>query len=181
MATVLVVDDNPVDRHLAGALLSKRPDMKVLYAENGREALRLCQERAPDLVLTDLHMPEMDGLEVLERLQLGRAGTDFPVVMLTAERVGVGDQVLGLDRGASDYVAKGADREILLPRILTVLRSAHHGSRPITRGPLRLEPYTGESWLGDRRLKLERKPFNVLVALANRDRECVHRSLIHIS
>jgi len=103
MATVLVVDDNPVDRHLAGSLLSKRPDLKVLYAENGREALRLLQERAPDLVLTDLHMPEMDGLELV--VEVRKAFPLVPVILMTAfgsEEIAI----QALQKGAASYVPK---------------------------------------------------------------------------
>jgi len=103
MATVLVVDDNPVDRHLAGALLAKRPEMKVLFAENGREALALIQERAPDLVLTDLHMPEMDGLELF--VEVRKSFPLVPIILMTAfgsEEIAI----QALQKGAASYVPK---------------------------------------------------------------------------
>jgi len=103
MATVLVVDDNPVDRHLAGALLAKRPDMKVLYAENGREALALLQEGGPELVLTDLHMPEMDGLELV--VEVRKNFPLVPVILMTAfgsEEIAI----QALQKGAASYVPK---------------------------------------------------------------------------
>jgi CheY-like chemotaxis protein len=103
MATVLVVDDNPVDRHLAGALLSKRPDMKVLFAENGREAFNSIQDHPPDLVLTDLHMPEMDGLELV--VEVRKNFPLVPVILMTAfgsEEIAI----QALQKGAASYVPK---------------------------------------------------------------------------
>jgi CheY-like chemotaxis protein len=103
MATVLVVDDNPVDRHLAGALLAKRPHMKVLFAENGREALTVLREQAPDVVLTDLHMPEMDGLELV--VEVRKEFPLVPVILMTAfgsEEIAI----QALQKGAASYVPK---------------------------------------------------------------------------
>ena len=103
MATVLVVDDNPVDRHLAGALLAKRPEMKVLFAENGRDALALLEERCPDLVLTDLHMPEMDGLELV--VEVRKNFPLVPIILMTAfgsEEIAI----QALQKGAASYVPK---------------------------------------------------------------------------
>jgi CheY-like chemotaxis protein len=103
MATVLVVDDNPVDRHLAGALLAKRPEMKVVFAENGRAALKVLEESTPDLVLTDLHMPEMDGLELV--VEIRKNFPLVPVILMTAfgsEEIAI----QALQKGAASYVPK---------------------------------------------------------------------------
>src|SRR5207244_1735993 len=66
MAVILVVDDSPVDRARAGGLLKKRPELTPAFASNGREALDLIASQPPDLVLTDLQMPEIDGLALVE-------------------------------------------------------------------------------------------------------------------
>jgi CheY-like chemotaxis protein len=117
--TVLVVDDSPVDRHVAGVcLLRERPDMKVLYAENGREALKMLQERAPDLVLTDLHMPEMDGLELV--VEVRRAFPLVPVILMTAfgsEEIAI----QALQKGAASYVPKRSLAEHLAETVESVL------------------------------------------------------------
>lgn len=103
MATILVVDDSPVDRHLAGKLLEKCPDLKVAYATNGREALDSISQSAPDVVLTDLQMPEMDGLQLTETIRAQFPGV--PVVLMTAhgsEEIAV----QALQKGAASYVPK---------------------------------------------------------------------------
>ncbi len=103
MATVLVVDDNPVDRHLAGSLLAKRPDLRVIFAANGREALTVLQENPPNLVLTDLHMPEMDGLELV--VEIRKNFPLVPVILMTAfgsEEIAI----QALQKGAASYVPK---------------------------------------------------------------------------
>jgi CheY-like chemotaxis protein len=103
MATVLVVDDNAVDRHLAGALLAKRSDIKVIFAENGREALDLILKNPPDLVLTDLQMPEMDGLELV--VEVRKNCPLVPIILMTAfgsEEIAI----QALQRGAASYVPK---------------------------------------------------------------------------
>ncbi len=121
MATVVVVDDNPVDRHLAGTLLAKQPDMQVVFAANGREALALLDQSQPDLVLTDLHMPEMDGLELTVKIR-----KDFPlvpVILMTAfgsEEIAI----QALQKGAASYVPKRVLAQNLAETVDTVLAMA---------------------------------------------------------
>src|SRR5687768_17320524 len=101
MAVVLVVDDSPVDRTRAGGLLKKRPGLIPVYASNGREALALIAEKAPDIVVSDLQMPEMDGLELVEAIR--RQFAALPVILMTAH----GSEetaVQALQKGAASYV-----------------------------------------------------------------------------
>jgi CheY-like chemotaxis protein len=103
MAIILVVDDSPVDRARAGGLLKKRAGLTPAFAANGIEALALIAEQPPDLVLTDLQMPEMGGLELVETVR--RRFPGLPVVVMTAhgsEEVAV----QALRKGAASYVAK---------------------------------------------------------------------------
>lgn len=103
MAKVLVVDDSPVDRLLVSKLLGKSLNLTAAYAANGREALDACAADPPDVVLTDLQMPEMDGLELVEQVR-GRYPL-VPLVLMTAhgsEEVAV----QALKRGAASYVPK---------------------------------------------------------------------------
>jgi CheY-like chemotaxis protein len=103
MATVLVVDDSAVDRRLAGSLLEKTGDVSVIYATNGHEALAAMPQSFPDLVLTDLQMPEMDGLTLTKEIRTKHPGV--PVILMTA--FGSEDiAIQALQRGAASYVPK---------------------------------------------------------------------------
>jgi CheY-like chemotaxis protein/anti-sigma regulatory factor (Ser/Thr protein kinase) len=103
MAVVLVVDDSAVDRTRAGGLLKKDKSLSPIYAPNGREALAIIAEKSPDVVLTDLQMPEMDGLELVETIR--RDSPSLPVILMTAH----GSEetaIRALRKGATNYVAK---------------------------------------------------------------------------
>lgn len=118
MTTILVVDDSAVDRRLVGGLLRKSSDLDVEYAVHGADALSRIDHRPPDLVLTDLIMPEMDGLELVEAIR-GQHPL-VPVILMTSkgsEEVAV--QALQL--GASSYVPKRALAQQLLGTIQKVL------------------------------------------------------------
>jgi CheY-like chemotaxis protein len=103
MPTVLVVDDSPVDRHRVGTLLEKLPRWTVASAADGREALTAIERQPPDVILTDLRMPGMDGLALVEEVK--RHYPAIPVVVMTA--FGSEDiAILALERGAASYVPK---------------------------------------------------------------------------
>jgi CheY-like chemotaxis protein len=123
MTSVLVVDDSPVDLRLVGGLLEERTDFEVRYAEDGVEAMAEIQRRAPDLVLTDLMMPKMDGLELVTLVR--QKHPLVPVVLIT----GRGNEeiaVEALERGAASYVPKRNLSENLLDTVQTVLALSHH-------------------------------------------------------
>jgi CheY-like chemotaxis protein len=119
--TVLVVDDSPLDRRLAGSVLEKHCGCALLYAEDGADALRQVARQLPDLVLTDLQMPEMDGLQLTAALK-----SDYPlvpVVLMTAQ----GSEEIAaqaLRRGAASYVPKRKLVEDLAPTVLRILLGA---------------------------------------------------------
>lgn len=103
MARILVVDDSAVDRKLAGGLLSKNPDWQVYYAHDGAEALQEIELHLPDLVLTDLQMPQMNGLELVTKVR--EEYPLVPIILMTAK----GSEeiaVQALQRGAAYYVPK---------------------------------------------------------------------------
>ena len=118
MPTVLVVDDSAVDRRLAGALLEKHCACTLSFAEDGQEALRLMARQRPDLVVTDLQMPEMDGLELTTTIK-----SEYPlvpVVLMTAQ----GSEEIAaqaLRRGAASYVPKRNLAEALVPTVQRIL------------------------------------------------------------
>ena len=121
MTTLLVVDDVALDRHLAGALLEEHPGWAAVYAEDGREALSLIRLKVPDLVLTDLQMPELNGLELVEAIC--RDYSHVPVILMTAhgsEEIAVA----ALKAGAASYVPKRDLARDLVPTTEKVLDMA---------------------------------------------------------
>ena len=103
MQTILVVDDVALDRHLAGALLEEHSGWSAVFAEDGREALALIKLKVPDIVITDLQMPEMNGLELVQAIR--RNYSYVPVILMTAhgsEEIAVA----ALKAGAASYVPK---------------------------------------------------------------------------
>lgn len=125
-ATILVVDDSALDRRLAGALVAKDPGLRAAYASNGREALEVIGRERPAVVVTDLFMPEMDGLQLVEAIR--REHPALPVILMTAH----GSEetaVLALRTGAASYVHKRRLAEELVSSIRDLL-SLRVGRRP---------------------------------------------------
>jgi len=133
MTSVLVVDDSALDRKLAGGLLEKRLEIAVLYANDGRDALKQFERHVPDLVVTDLMMPEMNGLELVEAVRHRYPLT--PVVMMTSK----GSEeiaVEALEKGAASYVPKRILSRRLpetVERILEVAREVKEQARLMER------------------------------------------------
>jgi DNA-binding response OmpR family regulator len=117
MSAVLVVDDDPKIRELLRLYL-ERDGHQVVFAADGVEALAAAAERKPDMVLLDVMLPRIDGLEVCRRL---REQGDVPILLLTA-RSGDSDKVIGLDLGADDYVVKPFSPRELMARVRAQLR-----------------------------------------------------------
>ena len=118
MTSILIVDDSEVDRRLVGGLLRKSGAYDLRYAENGKAALAAMRQSEPDLVLTDMQMPERDGLELVRAIRLHHARV--PVILMTAH----GSQdiaVQALEKGAASYVPKEALAERLARTIEDVL------------------------------------------------------------
>jgi DNA-binding response OmpR family regulator len=176
-AKLLVVDDEPRTAELTAELL-RRAGYVVEVAVSGTEALARVRASSPDLMLLDYEMPDMEAPEVLDLLRSGGDRIGFPVIILTGARHAPGDQVLGIDRGATDYIIKGTDRQVLLARIRGALRDKGTADRVVTRGRLRIDVSHGQAWLGERALKLERRPLLMLELLAGRTGEVVTRAEI---
>lgn len=173
-AKLLVVDDEPRTAQLTAELL-RRAGYVVDVALSGTEALARVRVSSPDLMLLDYEMPDMEAPEVLDQLRSGGDRIDFPVIILTGARHSTGDQVVGIERGATDYIVKGTDRQVLLARVRGALRERGTTDRVIVRGRLRIDAARGEAWLGDHALKLERRPLLMLQLLAGRTGEVVTR------
>jgi two-component system alkaline phosphatase synthesis response regulator PhoP len=123
MKTVLVVEDEPQIAQIVRDYL-QHAGFAVLTATDGAEALALGRERTPDLLVLDLGLPGMDGLDVARRL---RRDTDIPIIMLTA-RVEESDRLRGLEIGADDYVTKPFSPREVVARVRAVLRRAESGA-----------------------------------------------------
>jgi DNA-binding response OmpR family regulator len=175
MAKLLVVDDEPRSAELTAELL-RRAGYMVDVAISGTEALAQVRVSSPDLMLLDYEMPDMDAPEVLDQLRSGGDRIDFPVIILTGARHSAGDQVVGIDHGAADYIVKGTDRQVLLARVRGALRDRGTADRIVVRGRLRIDAARGQAWLDERALKLERRPLLMLQLLAGRTGEVVTRS-----
>jgi CheY-like chemotaxis protein/anti-sigma regulatory factor (Ser/Thr protein kinase) len=129
MPTVLVVDDSRVDQRLVGALLEKTPKLELEYASSGAEALEKIKSHPPDLVITDLLMPGMDGLELLA--EVGRTEPEVPVVLMTGNG---SDEIAAeaVNSGARAYVPK-ASLSRLLPSIVEQLLTLCREKRELSR------------------------------------------------
>jgi len=164
---VLIVEDEPDIRALIVHHL-KREGYQVSAASSGEEALRQVQAAPPDLVLLDLMMPAMDGLEVCRRLRQDPATVSLPIVMLTAKGDEV-DRVLGLEIGADDYIVKPFSPKELLARVRAVLRRSGPapGAAPLRLGALVIDLGTHTVSVGGEALALTPKEFDLLRALVD--------------
>jgi two-component system response regulator MprA len=172
---VLVVDDEPAVRSaLQRALRLEGYDVEL--AANGSEALLRAGSAAPDVVVLDVLMPELDGLEVARRLRA--TGSRTPILMLTA-RDGVADRVDGLDSGADDYLVKPFALEELLARLRALLRRAGAEANGVLRyAGVELDTGTREVRRGERQIELTRTEFLLLELFLRNPRQVLTRSVI---
>jgi two-component system response regulator MprA len=177
-ARILVVDDEPaVQTALSRALTLERYD--VAQAIDGLEALQCLSDAAYEVVILDVSMPRMDGLEVCRRLRDG--GDRTPVLMLTA-REQVDDRVAGLDAGADDYLVKPFALRELLARVRALLRRSgdedEQEEAALVFEDLRLDRLAHEAWRGERMLALTRTEFLLLEMFMRHPRQVLTRSAI---
>ncbi len=162
---ILVVDDEASIRELLAFNLKKN-GYSVETAADGREAL----EKAPkaDLVLLDIMLPEIDGLEVCRRLKSSPQTNGIPIIMLTAKAEEI-DRVLGLEMGADDYVVKPFSMRELIARVKAVLRRSHQDDKAkgeaLTLGALRIDFSSYQVWLHDEPVALTPKEYELLKLL----------------
>ena len=166
----LVVDDEPAIRRVVAAYLTQE-GFAVLEAADGTAALDLARTRRPDVVVLDLMLPDLDGIEVCRRL---RTFTDAYVVMLTARAEEV-DTLIGLSVGADDYLTKPFSPRVLVARIRTLLRRPRAAGDPADApvrvfGDLRIDVEGREVTLGGERVDLTRTEFDILDTLSARPR-----------
>jgi DNA-binding response OmpR family regulator len=168
MARVLVVDDEATLVDTIRYNL-RREGYEVHVASEGNEALKLARATSPDLVVLDLMLPGIDGLEVCRQL---RRDSTVPILMLTAKDDEV-DKIVGLEVGADDYMTKPFSMRELLARVRAMLRRSRmtqqtaeaDGAQSVRSGDLEADPLQRKVILGERSLQLKPKEFDLLVYL----------------
>jgi DNA-binding response OmpR family regulator len=164
---ILIVDDDALMRRSLAFNL-EQAGYQVNSAANAEDALAIARREPPDLVLLDIGLPGMDGLEALRRF---KEQFDLPVIFLTARRREL-DEVLGLELGADDYVTKPFDIDVLLAHIKAVLRRfeaaprAEGKSSLVTAGDLVIDPSAHSVTIGGRSVELTPREFDLLHTLA---------------
>jgi DNA-binding response OmpR family regulator len=175
---ILVVDDEPSIREIVSLYL-KRSGYEVTTAADGQAALDALARQTFDLVVLDLMLPRVDGLEITRRL---RATSQTPIIMLTARSEEI-DRILGLELGADDYVTKPFSPQELVSRVRAVLRrvqrvqqnTAEGGERPLVYGNLRIDPQTRLVTAGGPEITLTAREFDLLWLLARHPRQVFNR------
>jgi phosphate regulon transcriptional regulator PhoB len=162
---VLVVEDEPDIRNLIVHHLA-REGFRCRTAATGPEALARVRAVPPDLIVLDLMLPEMDGLEVCRRLRGDPPTASLPIIMLTAKADEV-DRIVGLELGADDYLAKPFSPKELVARVRAVLRRARPGpvSHPVSVGEISLDAARHTVTVAGRPVELTPKEFDLLQSL----------------
>ena len=164
MKIILVVDDEPKIVDVARDYL-ERAGFRVVAAHDGKTALASAQSGKPDLIVLDLGLPEMDGLDVTRAL---RKGSNVPIIMLTA-RAEEADKLIGLELGADDYMTKPFSPKELVARVRAVFRrleSANASGEIIRAADLTLDLPRMHATIGPREIELTPTEFQLLAALA---------------
>ncbi len=166
----MVDDDARLAASLKRALAYEGHEVEV--ADDGPSALVAARDRPPDLVVLDVMLPGVDGVEVCRRL---REGSDVPILMLTA-RDAISDRVAGLDAGADDYLVKPFAYDELLARVRALLRRREPGGRELLHcADLVMDVSAHEVRRGDRAVELTALQFNVLEHFLRHPRQVLER------
>jgi two-component system OmpR family response regulator len=177
--TILIADDDPHIREIICFALEKA-GMKTVAVADGAAALRAIERRAPDLVVLDIGMPEMDGLEVCRRL---RHISDVPVLFLSARDEEI-DRILGLEMGGDDYVTKPFSPRELVARVNVILRRARPAKaeptddRQFLHGRLALVPASHAASFNGRPLVLTSIEFAILKGFLARPTHVLGRDMV---
>jgi two-component system, OmpR family, alkaline phosphatase synthesis response regulator PhoP len=165
MTRILIVEDDPDIAHLVARYLEKA-GYTTAHATTGREAIHAVAVRRPDLLILDLMLPQLDGLEVCRQVRSEPATAGLPIIMLTA-RAEESERIVGLELGADDYLAKPFSPGELVARVRALLRRAQRahtdgGRSALSYGPLRLDGDTHTVTVDGRVVTLTAKEFLLL-------------------
>jgi two-component system, OmpR family, response regulator MprA len=174
MPIVLVVDDDPKIRGVLGRGLQFE-GYTVQLAADGAEALTIARAQPPDVIVLDVMLPDMDGMEVCRRL---RRGLTSPILMLTA-RDALPDRIAGLDSGADDYLVKPFQFDELVARLRALLRRAQpQVAETLHFADLRLDTGTREAFREGRRIDLTTREYELLLLFMRHPRQVLTREQI---
>lgn len=180
MAHILIVDDDPHIRDVIRFALEKAGHSHSVAAD-GATALTLSETRAPDLIVLDVGLPEMDGLEVCRQI---RRTSQVPILFLSARDEEI-DRILGLEMGGDDYVTKPFSPRELVARVSVILRRVHNGAglgdsedEPLTHGALNIEPASRQVSFDGSLIDLTAIEFNILHTFLVRPRIVFSREQI---
>lgn len=174
---VLIVEDEPkIANFLRRGLAYEGYEVQVAYT--GEEGLAMAREEPPDLVILDIMLPGIDGMEVCRRLRRNHA--DMPILMLTA-RDAIPDRVAGLDAGADDYLVKPFAFDELLARLRALLRRVRppEPGEVLRFADLTMNTATREVWRGDRPVELTAREFDILELFMRHPRQVLTRDILY--
>lgn len=160
---ILIVEDDPDIARLVGRYLDKAGFTSEIV-QSGREALESIKARVPDLMVLDLMLPHVDGLEVCRRVRAHEPTAALPIIMLTA-RAEESERIVGLELGADDYLAKPFSPNELVARVRALLRRAHRGpaaAQPLAYGPITIDTARHVVTVAGRDVTLTAKEFLLL-------------------
>jgi phosphate regulon transcriptional regulator PhoB len=176
--TILVVEDEPdIRKLLQYNLVQER--YKVIEAEDSEQALKLLQRARPNLIILDLMLPGMSGMELCKLLRDRQDTAHLPILMLTA-KAGEADKVIGLEMGADDYLAKPFSPREMVARVRAILRRAESAAAADSppsyeKGPLRIDFTSYEVFARGKTIKLTLKEFELLRFLAQNPNRVLSR------
>ena len=173
--SIMVVEDEPNIAEVVSLYL-RRAGYQVQVIDNGRKALETLKMEIPDLIILDLMLPEVDGIEITKWI---RDKSDTPIIMLTSRRSET-DRIAGLELGADDYVVKPFSPQELVSRVRAVLRRTISATEPIPDPPLvfgnlRIDPTTRLVHVDKQEINLTAKEFDLLLLLSRHPRQVFSR------
>lgn len=176
MKRVLIIDDEPEGAQLVADLLKEHFEARICHT--GREGLKSAVRETPNLVILDIHMPEMDGYEVCRRLREQPSTRHIPIILLT-HHASLDEKLRGFDVGADDYITKPFEGREVLARALARVRrfeQGQMGETEVKMANLRLSPKACQVWVDDESVHLTQLEFELLRYFLEHPNEVVGRS-----